>query len=296
MTDSKTLLVNLTKQEESLQILPQAPILSSQQAGWENVSIIHYRHPAHSIAEHSLTHHVLAIAHNQFQFEARMDGKFSSQLVDNGVIQLTPAHVNQSLSWDREGEFLIVTLCPKFVEKVAYESVKGNVIEFIPQFSIIDPIIQHIAKALKAEIEAGCNTGRLFGEGAATMLAVRLLQAYANRKPVIREYADGLGKDRLKVAIDYINAHLEQNIKLADIAEVVGVSQYYFCHLFKQSIGMAPHKYLTQQRIERAKLLLKNKELSIVEIAIACGFADQSHFTKQFKRLVGITPKAMRSQ
>jgi AraC family transcriptional regulator len=296
MTDSKATLVNLTNQQESLQILPQNPILSSQQAGWESVSMFYYRHSAHLIPDHCLTHHVLAIAQSPFQFEARTDGKFRSQLVDNGVIQLTPAHVNQWISWDREGEFMIVTLCPKFVEKIAHESMKGNFIELIPQFSITDPIIQHTVEALKAEIEAGCNTGKLFGESAATMLAVRLLQAYANYKPVFREYEDGLGQHRLKVAIEYINAHLEQNIKLADIAELLEVSQYYFCHLFKQSTGITPHQYLIQQRIERAKLLLKNRKLSLAEIAIACGFADQSHFTKSFKRWVGITPKAIRSQ
>lgn len=295
MTDSKATPVNLTNQQESVQILPQTPILSSQQAGWESISMFYYRHSAHSIPEHCLTHHVLAIAQNPFQFEARTDGKCRTQLVDKGVIQLTPAHVNHSVSWDRESEFMIITLCPKFVEKVAYESVKRNFLEFIPQFSIIDPIIQHIAEALKAEIEAGCNTGKLFGESAATMLAVRLLQAYANHKSVFKEYEDGLDHNRLKVAIEYIHAHLEQNIKLADIAELLGISQYYFCHLFKQSIGLTPHQYLIQQRIERAKLLLKNRELSLAEIAIACGFTDQSHFTKSFKRSVGITPKAMRS-
>ncbi|MCC5668620.1 AraC family transcriptional regulator [Nostoc sp. CHAB 5784] len=295
MTDSKQLLVNLIKQEESLQILPQAPLLSSQQARWDSIGMFYYRHPAHSTTEHYLTHHVIAIAYNQFHLKVRKDGKSRNQLVDNGVIQLTPAHLSQCLGWDREGEFLILTLCPKFVEKVAYESVKRNV-ELIPQFSIIDPIIQHTAEALKAEIEEGCKTGRLFSESAATMLAVRLLQVYATCKPLIKTYPDGFAKNKLQVAIDYINTHLDQDIKLADIAELVGVSQYYFCHLFKQSVSITPHKYLTQQRIERAKLLLKNQELSIAEIAQECGFTDQSHLTKHFKRLVGITPKAMRSQ
>lgn len=296
MNDSELLPVNLIKQEESLKILPTAPILSSQQAGWESIGIFYYCHPAHSTTEHYLTDHVLALAYNQFQLEVRKDGKSKTQLVDNGVIQLTPANLSQWLRWDREGEFLIITLCPKFLEKVVYESMKGDCIEIIPQFSIIDPVIQHTAEALKAEIETGYFPSRLFGESAATMLAVRLLQAYASHKPVIKAYGDGLAKNKLQLAIDYINAHLDQDIKLADIAGLVGISHYYFCHLFKQTVGITPHKYLTQQRIEKAKLLLKNRELSIAEIAIECGFTDQSHLSKHFKRLVGLTPKAMRSQ
>ncbi|MBE9004407.1 helix-turn-helix transcriptional regulator [Fortiea sp. LEGE XX443] len=128
------------------------------------------------------------------------------------------------------------------------------------------------------------------------MLLVRLLQAYATRKLVIRTYGDGLAKNKLQLAVDYINSHLDQDIKLTDIAELLGVSHYYFCRLFKQSIGTTPHQYLIQQRIERAKILLKNRKLSIAEVALECGFTDQSHLTKHFKRIVGLTPKAMRSQ
>jgi len=296
MNDSKKLRVNFIKQEESLQILPTPPILSSQNTKWSNFGLFYYCHPAHATTEHYLTHHVLAIAYNQFQLEVRKDGKSQTQLVDNGVIQLTPANVSQWLRWDREGEFLIVTLCPEFMEKVVYESVKGNVIELIPQFSIIDPVIQHTAAALKAAIETEYSPNTLFGESAATMLAVRLLQAYATCKPVIKTYSDGLAKNKLQVAIDYINAHLDQDIKLTDIAELLGVSHYYFCHLFKQSVGITPHQYLIQQRIEKAKILLQNRELSIAEVALECGFTDQSHLTKHFKRIVGLTPKTMRSQ
>ncbi|MBE9004408.1 hypothetical protein IQ259_05025 [Fortiea sp. LEGE XX443] len=94
MNDSKRLVVNFIKQEESLQILPTPPILSSQHTGWSNVGLFYYRHPAHSTTEHYLTHHVLAIAYNQFQLKVRKDGKSRTQLVDNGVIQLTPANVS----------------------------------------------------------------------------------------------------------------------------------------------------------------------------------------------------------
>lgn len=295
MSDRKILAVNLIKQNESIQILPQPPILSSQKTGWERVGVFYYCHPAHFIPEHCLTHHVLAIAHNQFYLEVTKDGKYRNQLVDNGVIQLTPAYISQSLAWDREGKFSIITLCPQFVEQVVYESLHGDLLEIIPQFSIVDPIIQHTAAALTAEIQTGCKTGRLFADSAATMLAVRLLEVYANRKPVIKRYNDGLSQNKLQAAIDYIEANLDQDIKLVDIAQIVGVSHYYFCHLFKQTFGITPHQYLIQKRIERAKILLKNRNLSIAEIAQRCGFTDQSHLTKQFKRLVGITPKAIRS-
>ncbi|MEM6432673.1 MAG: AraC family transcriptional regulator [Cyanobacteria bacterium P01_D01_bin.115] len=93
---------------------------------------------------------------------------------------------------------------------------------------------------------------------------------------------------------DYIHAHLDQSIKLADLAEVAGISQFHFSRLFKQSTGMTPHQYLTQQRIEQAKQLLKGTKGAISEIALQCGFNSQSHFSKHFKDAIGMTPNNYR--
>ncbi|MGH8000244.1 MAG: helix-turn-helix domain-containing protein, partial [Brasilonema sp.] len=67
---------------------------------------------------------------------------------------------------------------------------------------------------------------------------------------------------------------------------------YYFCQLFKQSLGITPYQYVLQLRVERAKQLLKNQKITICDVALACGFANQSHFTKHFRKLTGMTPKA----
>ncbi|WP_339384517.1 helix-turn-helix transcriptional regulator [Oscillatoria sp. FACHB-1407] len=99
---------------------------------------------------------------------------------------------------------------------------------------------------------------------------------------------------QLKLVLEYINANLQQNIKLQDLANVAGMSQYYFCRLFRDSIGMTPHQYVRHQRIERAKQLLKQQHLSISDIAIQCGFANQSHFTRLFSKFTHTTPKLYR--
>ena len=95
-------------------------------------------------------------------------------------------------------------------------------------------------------------------------------------------------------AIEYINEHLDENPSLAAMADELEMSQYYFCRLFKQSTGMTPHQYLIQQRVEQAKLLLRQPELTITEVALACGFTHQSHFAKYFRKITGFTPKQFR--
>lgn len=101
----------------------------------------------------------------------------------------------------------------------------------------------------------------------------------------------GLSKRKLQQAIHYIHQHLSEEVTLEAIATHLNMSHFYFCRMFKQSTGVTPYQYLLRLRIEHAKQLLLQGDLSIVEIALEVGFANQSHLTHHFKRLVGVTPK-----
>jgi AraC family transcriptional regulator len=94
--------------------------------------------------------------------------------------------------------------------------------------------------------------------------------------------------------MDYIQAHLAQDLSLESMATVAAMSAYHFSRLFKQSTGLAPHQYLLTCRIERAKPLLKQGDLTIAQIARIVGFSSQSHFGYHFKRLTGVTPRQFR--
>lgn len=94
--------------------------------------------------------------------------------------------------------------------------------------------------------------------------------------------------------LDYLNANLTEPVSLGDLARVAHVSRFHFARLFKQTVGETPHRYIIRRRVERAKELLVEGRLSLSEVASSVGFADQSHLNRQFKRLVGITPKEYR--
>ncbi len=95
-------------------------------------------------------------------------------------------------------------------------------------------------------------------------------------------------------AIAYINEHLEKNLTITEIAETVGMSPYHFARAFKQSTGIPPHRYLVERRIERAKILLSQTDLSVAQIATRVGFATPSHFTTVFRKHLKTTPNAYR--
>lgn len=104
-----------------------------------------------------------------------------------------------------------------------------------------------------------------------------------------------LPPDKLRQALDYIQEHLGEEISLEAIAKHLQMSQYYFSHLFKQSMGVSPYQYVLQQRIERSKQLLKQSQLTVAEIALESGFASQTHLLKHFRKFTGMSPTKYRS-
>jgi AraC family transcriptional regulator len=136
---------------------------------------------------------------------------------------------------------------------------------------------------------------RLFGESLATGLVIYLLKQYSVWKPRSISNEGRLSEHQLQKVFKYVQDHLEQDVALSDIASVLNLSQYHFCRLFKQSTGLAPHQYLTQCRVDRAKHLLQLTQLTITEIAFAVGLNNHSSFTRLFRRYVGITPKEFRA-
>ncbi len=285
---------DLTNQQEVAQVLPHLPLVASYHTGWKGLTFTHYRHPPHETVEHCVRQHSLVITDPKschHQVERRLDGKLKRYAHGNGRVDVIPAFLNRRTNWSQEVEFSVIAICPSLLNQATQEPMQCEV-ELIPQFSIDDPVIQQLAIALKTEIQTGCLSGRLFGESLGTALAARLARNYAVRKPSLEFKASSLPRSQLERVIDYIRANLTQDLSVLDLATLTGMSESHFSRSFKQSVGIAPYQYLMQQRVEQAKQSLKKQTISISNIALDCGFANQTHLTKVFRQMTATTPKA----
>ena len=104
----------------------------------------------------------------------------------------------------------------------------------------------------------------------------------------------GLSGYKVRRVKEFIAENLEDDLNLSEIAAVADLSQYHFARAFRKTVGLTPQQYVMQQRIEKAKLLLSDADLPIVEVSLRTGFKNQSHFTTLFRKFTKLTPKTWR--
>jgi AraC family transcriptional regulator len=153
-----------------------------------------------------------------------------------------------------------------------------------------DPLMAQLVQALKSEAVSKNQENDFYIHSLETALAAHLIRHYSMPSSKIPEHEKGLSRRQLHQAIEYVQSHLDANLSLTAIAHELDLSPYYFCRLFKQSMGISPHRYLIQQRIERAKQLLARSSLPVTQVALECGFANPSHLAKHFRKQTGLSP------
>jgi AraC family transcriptional regulator len=163
-----------------------------------------------------------------------------------------------------------------------------------PSSGADDPIIRHLFACLQPALDHGEKGNTLFVDHIALALQAHLLQTYATIVVVGRSVRRGLAPWQERRAKEAMNASLDKDTSIAQLASDCGLSSSHFARAFRQATGRPPHRWLLERRVETAQGLLLNSQMSLREIAKACGFSDQSHLTRAFARMVGASPGAWR--
>jgi AraC family transcriptional regulator len=290
-------LLDYCQENASDQIVPNPAALRS--IGWSGLHLELHQQPIFATDEHHHTMHVLASGltgsfHQNAPGMRLLDGKRSHERRGAGDIAIIPAGITHSCSWDAPAQFIVLAIEPTLLKQVGQDWVNPDQIELCPQFmSESDTLIQSILLTLKEEADVGGMGSCLLIDSLKTALAVHLLRNYCVTRPKLFSDSHGLSQTTLTSVKEYINHHLHQDLRLDEMAAIAQLSPYHFLQLFKQSMGITPHQYILQCRLHQAKNLLQHSSLSIAEIAIRTGFCDQSHLTRYFKRIMGVTPKQL---
>ncbi len=195
---------------------------------------------------------------------------------------------------EKESEYVNLLLEPEVINQLADDNGISTPIELEYRVIFPDPTILHVAQLLKSEAVNGALAGNLYVESLRNLLAIHLLRNYSGIKDKPSPEVGVIDTFKLKEIKDYIEENLAETLTIADLAALVPMSEFHFARTFKILVGEPPHRYILQRRIEQAKVLLKVTRLSAAEIAYQVGFSTPSHFTAQFRKLLGLTPKQFR--
>jgi len=268
-------------------------LASSMRLGWRGITVERHRLPGSEFPEHQVIGHQLSIHVGEpVDLELRLGGRWRTERRTSGAVDFVPHGALSVPRWRGSYEFIKLALDPPFVER-ALGAAGGRPV-LVERRNVADPQVEWLARALVAELEGGNVGGPLFAESLGTALAAHLSGRYAEAPGPRTELGIGLTRWMVRRVAEYVDAHLAGDVSLAAMAGVLGLSPYHFARLFRRTVGVPPHQYVLQRRVERAKELLLAGGLDLSEVALAAGFSDQSHLTRVFRRAVGLTPARFR--
>lgn len=159
-----------------------------------------------------------------------------------------------------------------------------------------DPVLHHLALALLPVLDRPGEVDPLFVDQVAASFETYLISRYAGGTPHRLDARRSMSRSQEILAKELLRENLGGELLISAIAAECGLSRGHFTRAFREATGMTPHRWLTTQRIVRAKSLLADRSLSLADVAIACGFSDQSHLTRVFAKATGATPAAWRRE
>jgi AraC family transcriptional regulator len=212
-----------------------------------------------------------------------------------GEMCLVPRHVETWLRTDDSHYLYLSVDISDAALAAASDGTRGDV-ELRRVGSLVDARVGALAAAVNAERVAGFPNGRLFLDSVEQALAVVLVKGYAVQRRSVQTRRGGLGSARLRRIREFVDARIEDELTLCEMAQAVELSTAHFSRMFRKSTGETPHQFFLRQRVERAKEMLRSADGRVLDVAVACGFKSQQHFAQAFRNVCGASPTEYRQE
>jgi AraC family transcriptional regulator len=276
-------------------------IAHSQDSGWRSLHAAILEEAPFQATERPIRHPAL-IYHlsRPTQVTRKIEGAArETALIGPRRICLTPGEA--TTQWQHAGhpEILQVYLRQSIYEAAVTEiyGCDSSGAELVSRFAILDPLLEQLAIAITNALRDGAAEDGLYIDTVAQMMAVHLARSHSSRsRPARILPVRPLSGWKMRRVIEYIEDNLEGDLSLQAMAAEVDISPLYLARAFKSAVGQSPHQYVLARRIERAKELLRNTDLPVVDVALSSGFSSQSHLSHWFIRQVGVSPAVYRRQ
>lgn len=274
---------------------------TSDGRGWKGLLAERWRHAPGQLGNApGQETEVAVILQGRLPVRRRDNGRFQNCYAVPGTVALCPAGFQEEM-FQLRGEIreCLHLFLPRLAETALREmDVDPDQVRLRHERGFRDPLIEGIARAIRAEMLDPTPAGNMLAETLGAALEVHLLQRHSNLTSAASSLPAARGAldpGRLDRVTDFIETNLGEDLTIEALANEACLSPFHFARAFKAATGMAPHRYLTSRRLDKARSWLSDGHLSLAEIAFRCGFSSQSSFTKWFKRLVGATPGEYRT-
>ena len=202
----------------------------------------------------------------------------------HGDVDLLPAGRADAWEEDQGSTSVVLHFAPALLQRTAEElGLDGDRTGLQSQHQFRDARIAHLAWALDADLRSGQPSGRLYTDSLSTALLAHLVARHRIDQPPSR----GLGRAQLQRVNEYIDAHLDQDLSLARLAQVANLSPSHLKTQFKRATGSAVHAHVIRRRAERARELLLRRDMPASQVALEAGFAHHSHMMRTLRRVLG---------
>lgn len=281
---------------EFSKFMPARPIVESLEGEWPGLIIRTYRLPAGEAALPAVPdlciQQQLSLAVTNV--ERILGTKRQTARLTSGSLTFMPADQPSYWRWDNAVDLMHIHISREAILQLTeHKSSVTQRIEAMDHINITDSLLANIGRTILEQAqypEWSRNAGH--SDSLTRTLILQIVRLFADS--IAAKPARQSEMRQVQRSLNYIHANLEKELTLQKLASIAHVSAFHFVRMFRSDLGITPHRYIIEQRISRAQVLLSCTSLAIAEVSRRIGFSSQSHFTRAFHEEIGMTPKVYR--
>lgn len=220
----------------------------------------------------------------------------SDQIYDRDAAYIRDFESPYSCQVEGSFDFFLLELNRAFLDDIAHRGETRGPAELTRIAALSDPILGHLAQTMLPALADPASTSALFAEQIGTAMVTHLFSRYGQNRPRSPRRAPRLANPALRRATEMLMDESNPEPSMASIADALQMSRGQFFRAFRETTGTTPYQWVLNQRVDHARQLLRTTDLALAEIALHCGFFDQSHLTRIFSREVGVSPGRWRRE